>query len=252
LCCEILITSQRVFSSMVNEKKSIMDSGIKFDRSNWGDVFSASLGKVMIQQIRCNDLIIKDRDWSADLSKGILSFGSDDFSVQFIGSESNSTGTWLWGWENVNNFPESILKVANEAGSIGDVKRLKQLTTAEIELTDVYNGYTFSAVACALSSDRMCYYRGPHGGGAIFMAFSPSSEEVFAPATAHEFGDTVMTCIQAFTVDHRIFIESFLDQNGTGFEWDRNAIIARFDNDLKIEFEPVGNTQRIKSISFVR
>ena len=235
---------------MAYAKRSIFNDDVKFDRGRWEDVFSASLGKVIAQQMRCNDIVIRERDWHVNLAEGILSFDSDRFPIQFIGSESRSSGTWLWVWDNINNFSESALKRAREIRAIGEANNLAPLIIPEIELNDIYNGYTFSVVACALSNEKICYYRIPHDGGAFFLTFSPQSDEVFSPVPAQEFVNTVMTCIKTFTVDHRVMVESFLYQNDTEFEWDGDAIVAHFEKDTRVEFEYVEEVRRIKRMSF--
>lgn len=41
--------------------------------------------------------------------------------LQFIGSEAASSNTWLWGWENINGFPEKIMQTAIRTKEIGEL-----------------------------------------------------------------------------------------------------------------------------------
>ena len=84
-----------------------------FDKSNWFQVFSACLGKVMTIQDACAEQVVKGQGWNVDFSAGTLSFGRDSYPLQFIGSEANSDNTWLWGWKNVNGFDERLLRLTN-------------------------------------------------------------------------------------------------------------------------------------------
>ncbi|WP_338950912.1 hypothetical protein [Fusobacterium nucleatum] len=60
-----------------------------------------------------------------------------------------------------------------------------------------------------------------------------------------------MRSIQQFSLNHKLFIESFLDWNKNKYKWQGNIIIADFgkDGELRIEFEKIKDNFRIKNIS---
>ncbi len=217
----------------------------------WNDVFSANLGKIMAIQTACAKYVVKNRDWNVDFDRGIISFGEEEYPLQFLGSEANSSNTWLWAWKNINGFDENIISLAREIKAKGEKLNLEALTTAEIEITDELNGHILSIVACGLADKKYCYYRGPHSGGAIFVAFDGVDERVFAPINAKDFADIVVNSIQQFPLNHKLFVESFLEWNKTKYKWQGNLIIADFkkDGELKIEFEKIENGFRIVNIS---
>ena len=219
--------------------------------NTWNEIFSANLGKIMAIQIACVEYVVKNRDWNVDFDRGIISFGNDEYPLQFLGSEANSSNTWLWAWENINGFDENIISLAREIKAKGEKLNLEALTTAEIEITDELNGHILSIVACGLADKKYCYYRGPHSGGAIFVAFDGVDERVFAPINAKDFADIVVNSIQQFPLNHKLFVESFLEWNKTKYKWQGNLIIADFkkDGELKIEFEKIENGFRIVNIS---
>jgi len=215
--------------------------------NTWNEIFSANLGKIMAIQIACVEYVVKNRDWNVDFDRGIISFGNDEYPLQFLGSEANSSNTWLWAWKNINGFDENIISLAREIKAKGEKLNLEALTTAEIEITDELNGHILSIVACGLADKKYCYYRGPHSGGAIFVAFDGVDERVFAPINAKDFADIVVNSIQQFPLNHKLFVESFLEWNKTKYKWQGNLIIADFkkDGELKIEFEKIENGFRI-------
>ena len=133
----------------------------------------------------------------------------------------------------------------------GEKLNLGPLINAELDITDELNGHNLSIVACGLADKNYCYYRGPHSGGAIFIAFNGVDEKVFSSVNARKFIDITMRCIQQFSLNHKLFIESFLKWNKNRYEWQENSIIADFgkDEELRIEFEKVENNFRIKNIS---
>ena len=219
--------------------------------NTWNEIFSANLGKIMAIQTACAKYVVKNRNWNVDFDRGIISFGNDEYPLQFLGSEANSSNTWLWAWENINGFDENIISLAREIKAKGEKLNLEALTTAEIEITDELNGHILSIVACGLADKKYCYYRGPHSGGAIFVAFDGVDERVFAPINAKDFADIVVNSIQQFPLNHKLFVESFLEWNKTKYKWQGNLIIADFkkDGELKIEFEKIENGFRIVNIS---
>ena len=217
----------------------------------WNDMFSANLGKIMAIQTACAKYVVKNRNWNVDFDRGIISFGEDEYPLQFLGSEANSSNTWLWAWENINGFDDKIISLARSIKEKGEKLDIETLTTAEIDITDELNGHNFSIVACGLADKNYCYYRGPHSGGAIFIAFNGVDEKVFSSVSAKEFVDITVKCIQQFSLNHKLFIESFLEWNETKYKWQGNSIIADFQKDgkLKIEFEKIEKSFRIVNIN---
>ena len=219
--------------------------------ATWNEIFSANLGKIMAIQIACAEHVVKNRDWNVDFDRGIISFGNDEYPLQFLGSEATSSNTWLWAWENINEFDDKIISLAREIKAKGEKLNLEALTTAEIDISDELNGHTLSIVACGLADKNYCYYRGPHSGGAILVAFDGVDEKVFSSVSAKDFVDITIKCIQQFSLNHKIFVESFLEWNKTKYKLQGDTIIADFEKDgkLMIELEKIENDFRIKNIS---
>ena len=215
--------------------------------NTWNEIFSANLGKIMAIQIACAEYVVKNRDWNVDFDRGIISFGNDEYPLQFLGSEATSSNTWLWAWENINEFDDKIISLAREIKAKGEKLNLEALTTAEIDISDELNGHTF----CGLADKNYCYYRGPHSGGAILVAIDGVDEKVFTPVDAKDFADIVVRCIQQFSLNHKLFVESFLEWNKTKYKLQGDTIIADFEKDgkLMIELEKIENSFRIKNIS---
>ena len=203
-----------------------------------------------IFQIACAEYVVKNRDWNVDFDRGIISFGNDEYPLQFLGSEATSSNTWLWAWENINEFDDKIISLAREIKAKGEKLNLEALTTAEIDISDELNGHTLSIVACGLADKNYCYYYGPHSGGAILVAFDGVDEKVFTPVDAKDFADIVVRCIQQFPLNHKLFVESFLEWNKTKYKWKENTFIADFENSekLEIDFEEKSELARIINI----
>lgn len=229
------------------ERVNIFDTDYPIDRSSWFQVFSACVGRSAAVQEAFAQLVVRNRNWNVDFTARTLSFGEDAYPVQFLGSESSVSNSWMWGWNNVNHFDESILVLAEEIKRLGEQWQLEVFTTDCFALDDTFNGHNLAMAATGVSKKNYCYYRGPHANGNIFMAVEPGDPRVFAPVDIKVFIDWSLSAIQTFYIDHRIFIESFLMWNGTPF--DRPAdkrIIAHFGKDLLIDFEQAEEFERIK------
>ena len=217
--------------------------------NTWNEIFSANLGKIMAIQTACAKYVVKNRDWNVDFDRGIISFGNDEYPLQFLGSEANSSNTWLWAWENISEFDDKIISLAREIKAKGEKLNLEALTTAEINISDELNGHTLSIVACSLADKNYCYYRDPYSDGAIFVAFDGVDERVFAPINAKDFADIVVNSIQQFPLNHKLFIESFLSWNKTKCEWKKNTLIADFENSQKLEIDFEEKTELARIIN---
>ena len=198
-----------------DNRKNIWIEHLNIDTGNWFQVFSACLGKMIAIQTACSEQVVKGQDWNVDFSEGVILFGNQKYPLQFIGSEATSSNTWLWGWENINGFSEKIIQVATHAKVVGERWNLEPLTTAEFTLDDTFNGHNLSIVTCGLV-DKYCYYRGPHSGGAILVAFSGVPDSVFASIDVQKFVSITTQCIQQFHIDQKIFVEGFLSWNRSG------------------------------------
>ena len=227
---------------------SIFDTDYPLDRSRWFHVFSACLGKSAAVQEAFGKYTVKNRNWNVDFSKGTLSFGKDAYPLQFLGSESSQSNSWMWGWNNINGFDESLITLAEEIRSIGESWNLEEFTTAQFELDDTFNGHTLAIAATGVTKGNYCYYKGPHANGAVLMAVDPKDTRVFAPVGLKTFMDYVISGIQTYYVDHPIFVESFLMWNGTPYEKEGTRIIAHFEKDLLIDFEQADEFLRIKGM----
>ena len=233
------------------DKRTVAGSDELIVKSKWYQVFSACLGKMMAIQNACADIVVKGQNWNVDFTKGVISFGSDEYPLQLIGSEAASDQTWLWGWKNINGFDEKLIATAKATRELGEQWGLAPLTAEKFPINDTFNGHSLSIVTCGISKDNLCYYRGPHRGGAILVAFSDVPPEVFLPIDMPTFMSLVIRCIENYRVDHKVFVESLLQWNKTEFEWSQNTLVARFEQDLHIQFEQANEVARISSMKTV-
>ena len=230
------------------KKQELTEIFNHIDKSDWLQVFSACLGKMMVIQNNASEYIVRGRGWNLDFTERSLYFGDDEYKIQFIGSESTSSNTWMWGWENINNFSDETLVLANEMRNKGKEWNLEPFTIPKFELTDVINGHTLAIVACGLSEENYFYYRGPHSGGAVYLAVEYAEKAVLNKANLTLFAQITLECVKQYPVAHKIFVESLLQWNKTPYKWDGDTLIAKFPQELLIGFEQKGDFYRIVSM----
>lgn len=76
------------------------------------------------------------------------------------------------------------------------------------------------------------------------MALTEVPQEVFAPVNLQKFAEITMKCINYHKIDHKVFVESFLDWNKTAYHWDGqlhhcSSLTRNFRLDLR-KSNPVG------------
>ena len=74
-------------------------------------------------------------------------------------------------------------------------------------------------------------------------------EKVFSSVSAKEFVDIIVRCIQQFSLNHKLFVESFLEWNKTKCEWNKNTLIADFENSQKLEIDFEEKTELARIIN---
>ena len=216
------------------------------DKSSFIDLFSACLGCGERVQEAGSKLIVKGRRRSVDLKRGEIGFGDDaPRAVWYIGSEASAGRTWLWGYENINRLDERLLVLARDVRDFGLRHGLAQLSTPKLALSAEINGHALSAIVCGLSQEPAIYYRCPHAGGAVFVAFA-AGECVSSDGTiklsmdANELISLARDYIGAFQLNHAVFIKALLLRNGTKFSEAAGKIVANFKNDAIFSFDNLG------------
>ena len=88
--------------------------------------------------------------------------------VQFVGSVSRSTGTWLWGWANDEVDPE-VIRDMGDVRLYGESQGIWQLTTPKWE-ADQVDGWEMAAIAAYILRARGAY-RAPYEHVFSYLTF---------------------------------------------------------------------------------
>ena len=231
----------------------------KFEKDESIDVVSENLGKMIAIEGNYENYILADNNWIADLERGCIYSGDKEYPIQIIGISSlkgDGDETWTWAWEYSDNFNEKILTFINNIRWIGRDLKLGVFYNSKLKLSDEVNADILSIIACGISGENLAFDNinmvYTELQGTLYYAIKDLPNEVFSPVDLREFSDITVSCIDMYTLNHKLFVESFLKWNKTKYKWQDNSIIADFgkDGELKIDFEKEGDKLVFKELYF--
>lgn len=231
----------------------------KFEKDQSIDIISENLGKMIAIEGNYINYILEDNNWNVDLEKGCIYSGNEEYPIQIIGVYSlkeDGNAIWTWAWKYSDFFNNDLLTLANNIKWIGREAKLGTFYNTELKVSDEVNGDILSAIACAISGESLAFdninivYTKIQG--TLYYAIKDLPDIVFSTVDKREFIDIVSACIDSYTLNHKLFVESFLNWNQNEYKWQGNTIIADFgkDGELKIEFEKVEDELRVKREQF--
>jgi hypothetical protein len=111
--------------------------------------------------------------WDYELDAGTLTFSSDGVprviaTIQAVGSTSNKSATWMWGWAN-RGLPAKVTDQLYKLKQFGEHEKLSQFTEEMIP-GDEDVGWEMAAVATRILRGKGVY-RCPSKNGFLFLVF---------------------------------------------------------------------------------
>ena len=177
------------------------------------DLLSQHIASSLLKQQALSDFL-GDHNWGVDITAGTVDFGAGRvYPIQIIGTESDINKTWLWGWANdASGIPPQLLTCASTLRKLGEEQQIDVLSQAQFELGEI-DGHLLTIVASGVCHAD-AYYRGPYDGGAVFFLIeqSPLSEQ--SPASPVTLVNMISSVISQFSVQHRLMVQAFLQQQG--------------------------------------
>jgi len=185
------------------------------------------------------------------------------FRPHFIGSSSARSNTWLWAWENINNFPDSVVSLAQYVREAGARLGAAELTTAYQNLQPaerVYEGLIARGmpeavyVYCAQALSELpapVYYRAPNGAGYSWFLLDNPDEFSMPTATAVSSVAAITRALRTGDItDHRLAVTAYAQRRqGISLESpepDRIVLLAP-DGQVVIGIDEVGRITTITS-----
>lgn len=237
----------------IMEKRSILSTPVDFDKSDFLSLLSLSVGNAVAVQKKIGELVIGDNGWNVDLKGGEITFGDRSFRCGILGTESNVSGTWLWGWAHTESgLPENAAAPSRRAKR--NLADCEEFTTAKFGLDELHTGHNLSMAAIGAAENNVGYYRCPYSDGALFVQIEGLPEEVFAPLTIEALARQFVEVISGFYCDHRLLAAGMLYQNGYTFEEQNNGdyciILGKGDKGaVRFEFENAGGLFRTINVN---
>ena len=209
------------------------------------EALSENLGRVLAIQDNFNEKIFTSADWTVNLDDNTFSNAKEKYPIEFIGTAIlKENGETIWIWEDSSLATEIQTTAGNNAIPI--------LTYNSFELPKNMSANAFVSLACGILYDKIAFSGIDYAekGGMYYFVVSKLPEKVFSPVGIKKFADITELAIKNYNIDHKIFIENFLDWNKTKYEWQGDKIIADFGNEdkLEIQFEKIEDEYRIKEI----
>lgn len=239
----------------VMNKISALSVPINYDKWDFLNLLSLSVGNAIAVQNRMGELVIGNNGWNVDLRNGEIAFGDKSFKCGILGTESHTSGTWLWGWAHTESgLPENAAAPSRRAKRT--LSECEEFTTAKFALDELHTGHNLSMAAVGAAEKNVCYYRCPYNDGALFVQIEGMPGEVFEPLSAEAVIRQHMEIISAFYCDHRLLAAGMMHQNGFKVSEDMLAdgVFSKITGErdgrtLRFEFENVGGLFRTVSIS---
>lgn len=109
--------------------------------------------------------------WDIDQEIGELAFSDGGItklvcSVTLLGSFSDSSETWMWGWANPSLL-EPLTRDTNALREYGEQNEIEDLVGEKVSATEG-EAWALSALSCRIL-DGLGLYRGPTGNGFVVM-----------------------------------------------------------------------------------
>lgn len=229
-------------------KRNILQCPIEFDKSSFFDLLSLSVGWSVACQNRLGE-IIGDSGWNVDVKGGTIKFGENVYKSGVLGTESSSSGTWLWAWENTEGgLPEIAAAPSRRAKKA--LPSCPEFTNGKFMLDELHTGHNLSMVSCCVSEKDICYYRCPHSDGAAFVTVEGLPESVFAPLDAQSLLRQMMEVVSVFYCDHRLLAAGLLYMSGCTFEVTDGGITADIGGrTAQLQFEQYEGLYRLMNVS---
>ncbi len=179
--------------------------------------------------------------WAVDMAVGILTFRGPtgvgtDCEAQFLGSSAQGSGTWLWGWENVNGFPASVLVAARHVRAVGGA--LPELGSARLPLTEDLD--LKLVLAAKALTHTFTHYQGSVRGGttAWFLLDHPSF--ALSPPTLEGVARAIKEGTEGTVVaDHRRAVAAYAARRGLTMSAASDGTLSIHMNDgvVSVQFD---------------
>jgi hypothetical protein len=173
--------------------------------------------------------IVGIRDWQVDAAASSFAFTDAQGTrrtvrAHLIGTASPADGTWLWGWRNVNGFPQSFVRQSERVRVLGERYAIPEFTTGSLPLDDDLPSTLLDAVKAV--TGLTAHYSAPTGNGETraWLLLDDPSLALPAPTVARAVGVVTSALAGGNATDHRRALTAWAEQRG--------VLLTRVDDDV--------------------
>ncbi|WP_235352629.1 DUF6882 domain-containing protein [Brevibacterium sp. UCMA 11752] len=163
--------------------------------------------------------LIADAEWEVDFtSDPHLTFTSSEGTVlrgrpHLLGSESNGQSTWLWGWENINEFPEPVVSLAHDVRKFGAAEDVAELITEELPL-DEELALRLTLAAKEITGKWAHYPAAAGAGTTVWLLVDAPELTLPEPQVKTTVRALMQGLTQTTVTDHRAALVAYVSKRG--------------------------------------
>lgn len=203
------------------------------------DLIDASIFISTEYQARLAELI-GSADYDVNFAEQSLTFKAADpvsFQPYLLGTESENRGTWIWSWQQLGYFPDSVVSAALQARDAGERDSVLELSTDEIPLSDGLARRL--TLATKTVTGLYAHYPLPSGSVRAWCLIDSPELTLDAP-TYKGVGRVIAKALQSEDIhDHPLAVNSYARQRGFHTAWDTEAtvVLTMTDGALRLWFD---------------
>ncbi len=213
------------------------------------DLLTRGLLLAVEQQAHLID-VVGERPWRYDLDAGTLRFGDFlTFSVELLGTWAHGDSTFLWAWANEQRWlSDRVLRQALTVKAMGEAND-DTLLTHPVHAVGQHDAFVLCMALAGVLEDVTALYRGPHGGGEMFLVVTDPQLALPPPTTIRTIrvlgeGMDLGLAEPEAAVDHYLTTRGFnLDK--VGGTW---TCTHPGGANLELEFNPGGRLVRMEGV----
>ncbi|MFC6258878.1 DUF6882 domain-containing protein, partial [Kocuria oceani] len=164
-------------------------------------------------------------EWDVDFSAPAFTLQTDppvSLTPYLLGTESASRGSWIWSWQELGHFPDTVVSAAVQAREAGRRLGVEELSTDELPVADgLARRLTLAAKAV---TGVYAHYPAGAGGGVTAWLLLEGPEFELPELTVERMMRVIAEALTTDTaVDHNLAVDSYAKLRGAHIEWDTEA-----------------------------
>lgn len=204
------------------------------------DLIDASIFISTEYQARLAELV-GTSEWNVDFTSQSLDFETVpplSLKPHLLGTESENRGTWIWSWQQLGYFPDSVVSAAIQAREAGERDGLVELTTDELPLSESLARRL--TLAAKTLSGLYAHYPLPAGAGVRAWTLLEGHELALTAPTYKGIGRVIAKTLQSEEIHNQVLaVDSYAQQRGFHIAWDTEAtaVLTATDGALRLWFD---------------